>query len=224
MRAKKCLGSRLRGNDGVRERVSSGSDEQLLQLVLEDLPGRVARQGLVPEDDLHRHLESREPARDPGPDLLFRGLRTGLQLHDRSGLLAENLVRNADQRRIQRAAMEEQPGDQWSKLATVAATLVAYQLSAHGPLLRTSALTALPESMRHQMMEGSNRVSDRFAAIIADGIAYGSVRAVDPFIAAQMLTATLNVSATIDRWFPGVSRDEAIALHGKPMLLGIFSD
>jgi AcrR family transcriptional regulator len=127
-------------------------------------------------------------------------------------------------RRIQRAAMEEQPGDQWSKLATVAATLVAYQLSAHGPLLRTSALTALPESMRHQMMEGSNRVSDRFAAIIADGIACGSVRAVDPFIAAQMLTATLNVSATINRWFPGVSRDEAIALHAKPMLLGIFSD
>ena len=125
-------------------------------------------------------------------------------------------------RRIQRAA-NEPPGDQWSKLATVAATLVAYQLSAHGPLLRTSALTALPESMRHEMMEGSNRVSDRFAAIIADGIACGSVRAVDPFIAAQMLTATLNVSATINRWFPGVSRDEAVALHAKPMLLGIFS-
>ncbi|HEY4367851.1 MAG TPA: TetR/AcrR family transcriptional regulator [Steroidobacteraceae bacterium] len=126
-------------------------------------------------------------------------------------------------RRIQRAAAE-QPGDQWSKLATVAATLVAYQLSAHGPLLRSSALTALPESIRHEMLESSNRVSDRFAALIADGVACGSVRAVDPFIAAQMLTATLNVSAMISRWFPDVSRDDAIALHAKPMLLGIFSE
>jgi len=125
-------------------------------------------------------------------------------------------------RRIQRAAIEQPEGDQWSKLATVAATLVAYQLSPHGPLLRTSALTALPEPMRPQMLEGSNRVSDRFAAIIADGIASGSVRAVDPIIAAQMLTATLNVSATVNRWFPGMSRDEAIALHARPALLGIF--
>jgi AcrR family transcriptional regulator len=125
-------------------------------------------------------------------------------------------------RRIQRAAIEQPAGDHWSKLATVAATLVAYQLSPHGPLLRTSALTALPEPMRPQMLEGSNRVSDRFAAIIADGIASGSVRAVDPSIAAQMLTATLNVSATVNRWFPGMSGEEAIALHARPALLGIF--
>jgi hypothetical protein len=45
---------------------------------------------------------------------------------------------------------------------------------------------------------------------------------VDPIIAAQMLTATLNVSATVNRWFPGMSRDEAIALHARPALVGIF--
>ena len=73
------------------------------------------------------------------------------------------------------------------------------------------------------MVEASNRVSDRFASIIADGIASGSVRAVDPFIAAQMLTATLNGSAEIKWWIPGVDPAVAADLYAKPMLMGLFS-
>jgi AcrR family transcriptional regulator len=125
-------------------------------------------------------------------------------------------------RRIQRAAAHRAT-DQWSELVTVAATLIAYQLSERGPLLRTSALSALPETIRHEIVQSSNRISDRFASAISDGIASSSVRAVDPFIASQMLTATLNVSSTIGRWFPGVERDEAVSLYAKPMLMGIFS-
>ena len=125
-------------------------------------------------------------------------------------------------RRIQRAAANRTT-DQSVELATVAATLIGYQLSERGPLLRTSALSALPESIRQEMVEASNRISDRFASTISDGIASGSLRAVDSFIASQMLTATLNVSATTGRWFPGVERDEAVSLYAKPMLMGIFS-
>jgi hypothetical protein len=109
------------------------------------------------------------------------------------------------------------------KLATAASALVDYQLSDRGPLLRTSALTALPESICLEMVEASNRVSDRFASLISDGIASGSVRPVDPFIAAQMLTATLNASAEIRWWIPDVDRAQAPALYAKPMLTGFFS-
>lgn len=125
-------------------------------------------------------------------------------------------------RKVQRA-VSEYPPDHWSKLATIAVALVDYQLSERGPLLRTSALSALPGSIRHQMVEASNRVSDRFASMIADGIASGSVRAVDPFIAAQMLSATLNASAEMKWWIPGVDRELATSLYTKPMLMGIFS-
>jgi AcrR family transcriptional regulator len=125
-------------------------------------------------------------------------------------------------RRVQRS-VTDQPGDDWTKLTTIAASLVDYQLSHRGPLLRTSALSALPESMRHTMVEASNRVSDRFASIISDGIASGSVRAVDPFIAAQMLTATLNASAEIRWWIPGVERVDAASLYARPLLMGVFS-
>jgi hypothetical protein len=69
----------------------------------------------------------------------------------------------------------------------------------------------------------SNRVSDRFASIISDGIATGCIRAVDPFIAAQMLTMTLNASAEITWWIPAVPPAAATELYAKPMLMGIFS-
>jgi AcrR family transcriptional regulator len=125
-------------------------------------------------------------------------------------------------RRVQRAVGSGDQ-DELTKLATAASALVDYQLSGRGPLLRTSALTALPEPICLQMVEASNRVSDRFASLISDGIASGSVRAVDPYIAAQMLTATLNASAEIRWWIPDVDRAHAPALYAKPVLTGIFS-
>jgi AcrR family transcriptional regulator len=125
-------------------------------------------------------------------------------------------------RRVQRAVGNEHQ-DELTKLATAASALVDYQLSKRGPLLRTSALAALPEQIGLQMVEASNRVSDRFASMISDGIASGSVRAVDPYIAAQMLTATLNASAEIRWWIPDVDRAHAPALYAKPVLTGIFS-
>src|SRR5205085_111468 len=69
-------------------------------------------------------------------------------------------------RRAQRLA-QELPSDEWGRLSACAAGLAEFQLSDHGPLLRTSALSALPEHMRKIMVEHGNRVSDRFAAMIA---------------------------------------------------------
>lgn len=124
-------------------------------------------------------------------------------------------------RRVQRLAMAL-PGDQWRKLSSAAAALAEYQLSEYGPLLRTSALTALPEQIREEQVAHSNRVSDRFASMISDGIAEGSMRPVDPFIAAQMLNATLNAGAELGFWVPGVTQKAAPAVFARPLLMGIF--
>jgi hypothetical protein len=86
-----------------------------------------------------------------------------------------------------------------------------------------SALTAVPEPIRMQMVLQSARVSDRFASMISDGIAQGSIRPVDPFIAAQMLNATLNAAAELDFWVPGVKPKAAPAIFARPMLMGIFN-
>ena len=124
-------------------------------------------------------------------------------------------------RRVQRLAMARD-GDQWSKLSSAAAALAEYQLSDYGPLLRSSALSALPEPIRREMGQDFNRVSDRFASMISDGIAEGSIRPVDPFIAAQMLAATLNAGAELAFWVPGVRQKAAPAVFVRPMLMGVF--
>ena len=122
---------------------------------------------------------------------------------------------------VQRLAMTL-PGDEWLRLSSAAAALAEYQLSDHGPLLRTSALAALPEKIRREMVKHSDRVSDRFAAMISDGIVEGSLRAVDPFLAAQMLNATLNAAAELGHWVPGVSQKAAPAVFVRPLLMGVF--
>ena len=123
--------------------------------------------------------------------------------------------------RVQRLAMQL-PGDQWARLTSAAAALAEHQLSEHGPLLRTSALAALPEPIRREMVKQSDRVSDRFASMISDGIAEGSIRPVDPFLAAQMLNANLNAGAELGFWVPDVSQKAAPAVFARPLLMGVF--
>ena len=123
---------------------------------------------------------------------------------------------------VQRLAMAL-PGDEWVRLSSAGAALAEYQLSEHGPLLRTSALAAVPETIRREMVKHSDRVSDRFAAMISDGIAQRSLRAVDPFLAAQMLNATLNAAAELGHWVPGVSQKAAPAVFVRPLLMGVFA-
>ncbi len=124
--------------------------------------------------------------------------------------------------RVQRLARTLE-GDEWVRLSSAAAALAEYQLSEHGPLLRTSALSALPEPIRLEMVRQSDKVSDRFASMISDGIAESTIRPVDPFVAAQMLNATVNAAAELGFWVPGVSQKAAPAVFVRPLLTGLFS-
>lgn len=120
-------------------------------------------------------------------------------------------------------AARDLPTDQWSRLAAATAALVDYQLSERGPLLRASAMGALPDDVRQDLVDRYARVSDRFAAMVSDGIAEGSIRAVDPLVAAHMLSAMINAAASLDSWVPGVARDQAAAIFARPLLMGIFT-
>ena len=120
-------------------------------------------------------------------------------------------------------ATRDLSGGHWRRLASVAAALVEFQLSERGPLLRASAMTALPADIRHDMIERYNRVSDRFAAMISDGIADGAIRPVDPMIAAHMINSMLNAAGSLGSWVPGVTREDAAALFARPLLQGAFS-
>ena len=141
----------------------------------------------------------------------------------KDGLVAECFERTFDVMRDIQFAARDLKVDKWSRLAAASAALVEYQLSEHGPLLRASAMSALPAELRQEAMEGYSRVSDRFAGMISDGIAEGSIRPVDPLVAAHMLNSMLNAAASLGLWAPGLKREEAAALFARPLLLGVFT-
>lgn len=115
-------------------------------------------------------------------------------------------------------------GDGWAAVSGAAAALVAHQLSDRGPLLRASSMGALPLEIRHEMADGYARGTVRFAGLVADGVADGSVRAVDPMIAAHMVNAMLNAAAALPAWAPGATRDQAAGLFARPLLTGLLAD
>lgn len=100
--------------------------------------------------------------------------------------------------------------------------LIEYQTAGSAPMLRITALTAMPEDIQHQVMTGFNRITRRFAGMISDGIADGSLRPVDANIAAQILTGHINAAAEISSWVKGISQDNASDLYVKPLFRGLF--
>ena len=112
--------------------------------------------------------------------------------------------------------------DGWTRLCAFAAALVRYQLSEHGPLLRVSALSATAEALRPGLMAELRRLSAKTAGVVADGIADGSLRAVDPVIAADLLLGLTNAGVELDKWAPGATLETAPDLFVKPLMTGVF--
>ena len=94
-------------------------------------------------------------------------------------------------------------------------------MAGDAPLLRASALTSAPEAIQPQLVARFDRLSDRFASLISDGIADGSVRPVDVNVGAQMLTAMINAAAELHHWTPGVTPQVAAALYVRPFFEGL---
>jgi len=125
-------------------------------------------------------------------------------------------------RATQEAALAAAP-DQWTALSSAVAALVARQVTPEGLLLRFSALQALPEAVRASAVWRADRVSQRFASMIADGAADGSIRPVDPFLAAQMVSAAVNAAADLIAWTDGLTPERIIDIYARPALTGLLA-
>jgi AcrR family transcriptional regulator len=116
------------------------------------------------------------------------------------------------------------PGDGWERLCAASTSLAVHQASGdRGRMLRGTAFAALPPELRQPMNGRFQQAATRFAAMISDGVADGSIRPVDRLIAAQAVMATINSSAYLGAFTAG---DVTISVehdYVRPSLMGLFS-
>ncbi|MGR3781457.1 MAG: TetR/AcrR family transcriptional regulator [Albimonas sp.] len=194
--------------------------------------------------------EAHGPSGEPGPEAFLRAAtvlvnvrgyrgasveRIAAQLNVSKGSFyhhlegKDDLVMNCFARSYERVARAQtlamaQPGTGWERLADCVGALLARQFAAEFPLLRITALHALPIDLRVRALRGTDRMARRYAGMIADGIADGSIRPVDPMIASQCLAVMINGAWDVHAWAQALpmSRAEAIALYASVLAFGMF--
>lgn len=120
-------------------------------------------------------------------------------------------------------AAEAQGGSGLEVLVSISSAMVEYQLVGSAPLLRTSALTTVPESIQPELLAKFDRISHRFASIISAGIGDGTIRPVDVNVAAQMTTAMINACAELEAFAPGLTPQTATDNYIRPFFQGLLS-
>ena len=82
-------------------------------------------------------------------------------------------------------------------------------------------MTTVPESIRIGSIQKLHRITMRFSSIVGDGIADGSIRPVDAFIAAEMITGAVNAAVELRFWAPGISAEAVSHYYLKPLFAGL---
>ena len=119
---------------------------------------------------------------------------------------------------------EDAGDDWWHRLSSIIATLLDVQFSERGPLLRTTALTGLPLPVRQAMIDRSNRIARRYAGMLSDGAAEGSIRPVDAMIVSQSLMALQNAAFDMRKWASTMDRERSVAMYASTLCFGMFDD
>ena len=74
------------------------------------------------------------------------------------------------------------------------------------------------------MIDRSNRIARRYAGMLSDGVAEGSIRPVDPLIASQSLMALQNAAFDMRKWASAMPRERAVAAVRLDLCFGLFDD
>jgi len=115
------------------------------------------------------------------------------------------------------------PADGWTRLTSSIAELLDLQFRDPTPLLRTSALQAVPMDERARVLQRSQRVGRRFSGMLVDAFAEGSIRIVDPQIAGQALLATINAAYEMRGWSEQFDDPaDAVRCYASSFAYGMF--
>lgn len=116
------------------------------------------------------------------------------------------------------------PANGWQRACALTSALLQLQLSARGPLLRATAISALPDPLaRARVQQQAQRLNEGLVGVLVDGMEDGSVRPHDAALAAQLLSCATNAAAELRRWVPGATVQDVDALYARPALCGLLA-
>lgn len=118
---------------------------------------------------------------------------------------------------------ESYGGPAWEHMCSIVRGLVRFQLSQDGPLLRSTANSALPDpAHRAHVTEELGRVIERISGVVVSGLIDGSIRPVDATLAAHAVLCGINATAELKRWVRTADEDNASDLYARPILQGLL--
>jgi AcrR family transcriptional regulator len=116
------------------------------------------------------------------------------------------------------------PGDGLERLAAAALSLALHQATGRrGRMLRHYTLVSLTPSHRQSVQARYQQTALRFAAMIGDGVADGSIRPVDPMIGGLVLMVVINSAAYLGAAVPGATSDQVEPDYVRPVFTGLFA-
>ncbi|NCP18662.1 MAG: TetR/AcrR family transcriptional regulator [Erythrobacter sp.] len=116
-------------------------------------------------------------------------------------------------------------GSYWTRLSSILNELLQLQFFDSMPLLRTTALQALDSETKIDVVMRSNRLARRFAGFLIDGFGDGSVRAIDPLVASQIIMSTLNGAYEARRWAARFDdRERAVETYLSVLIEGMLAE
>ncbi len=142
---------------------------------------------------------------------------------DKTGLIVACFERSLEIILATQRDAADSGGDAWQRLTRTCTTLIDGHASGRVRLLRTYALGALPAAKRTSMILRFQACAQRFAAVIGDGIADGSLRVVDPLIAAHVVMATINAAAYSESWGRDAKARDFLTAYARPALMGLLA-
>ena len=116
------------------------------------------------------------------------------------------------------------PGDGLERLAAAVLSLALHQAAGRrGRMLRHYTLVSLSPDHRHSVQARYQQTALRFAAMISEGVSDGSIRPVDPLIAALVLMVVINSTAYLNAAVPGITADQVEPNYIRPVFTGLFT-
>jgi len=74
------------------------------------------------------------------------------------------------------------------------------QNSDEGPLIRYNTITALPIERRREIIQRTEKANAQFGEILNEGIADGSVRPINTFVAQELISGAINAAINVHLW------------------------